>query len=75
MTRLVVGRDLQVVAETEAGIEMQGRARLRPGREVEVARASADGADMMRRASVESWRVVRADSSGVVFQGWCQWLE
>jgi hypothetical protein len=70
--RLVIGRDLQLLSETDEGVEVEGRARLRPGRDIELVRGA--GPPQVRRAVLSSWRVVRIAPDGVVFRGFCQWI-
>jgi hypothetical protein len=73
--RLAVGRDLLVITEQDDGVEVEGRARLRPGRDVELVYGPVPGAlPLMRRACVHTWRVVRVGRDGVLFRGFCRWV-
>ena len=71
--RLAIGRDLLLVSENDEGVEVEGRTRLRPGRDIELARGALDNGMVVRRAVVFSWRVVRVESGGVLFRGFCRW--
>jgi len=63
--RLYVGRDLHVTAEVADGIELEGRARLRPGLIVDLVwPAGASTSGRVRRARVWSWSVVRLGRDG-----------
>jgi len=73
--RLVLGRDLVLIAENEEGIEVEGCARLRPGRDVEIVPpVGAPRAGEARRAVVHAWCVVRLGADGIRFRGVCRWL-
>ena len=73
--RLLLGHDLVLIREDEQGIEVEGRARLRPGRDVEIVRpeGAPRGGDA-RRAMVHTWRVARLGHEGTLFRGICRWL-
>ena len=73
--RLSIGRDLQLVAENDEGVEVEGRARLRPGRDIELARGTlGDCTPDVRRAVVHSWRVARIGRDDVLYRGFCRWV-
>jgi len=73
-TRLVIGRDLVLVSESDEGLELEGRARLRPGREVDVARGpDRAGQGDVRRLLIVSWRVARVGPAGILFRGFGRW--
>jgi hypothetical protein len=72
--RMYVGRDLHVTAELADGVDLEGRARLRPGLIVDLvwpAGPSAGG--RVRRARVWSWTVVRLGRDGPHYRGHCHW--
>jgi hypothetical protein len=71
--RIFLGPNLMVVRETDDGVELEGRSRLRPGREVDLVYPPAAGGQPVRRAAVLSWRVARVGAAGVVFRGECRW--
>ncbi len=69
-----LGRGLSLVAIDEDGVELEGTRRLSPGRVIllfGVAPAPARG----RRAYVSSWRVVQPGSGGLLYRGYCEWVD
>lgn len=74
-TRVWLGRDAYLVAQRPDGLELEGRARLRPGYIVEII-GFGDGAGGSRRqAVVWSWALKRVGSAGHVYRGFCRWQE
>ena len=72
--RLYVGRDLHVTAELADGIDLEGRARLRPGLIVDLVwPAGSSAASRVRRARVWSWTVAGLGRDGPVYRGHCHW--
>lgn len=73
-TRVLVGRDVEVLRETAHGLELAGRLRLRPGQEIEL--VGGQGSNLgtsARLMTVWSWRIVGAGSTGLTYRGLCQW--
>ena len=71
--RVLLGRDLQIVAQRADAIELEGAIRLRPGREVDLILRTAE-AVVIRRAVVWQWAVATVGSGGPVFRGVCGWV-
>jgi hypothetical protein len=69
--RLVIGRDADVIRETEDGLELHGRVRLRPGFVVEV--APRPGGRTARSMLVWTWRLRAVGSDGPIYRGLCRW--
>jgi hypothetical protein len=81
-SRILIGRDVNVVREAPDGLDLAGRVRLRPGHAVEVVfAAEALGQRVSRRAFVCSWAVVSLGSTGgtgskgPLYRGFCRWDE
>jgi hypothetical protein len=72
-SRVIVGRDVDVIRELPDGVELMGRARLRPGFPIEIAHG-VNGATAPRGAAVVwSWRIRCLGSGGPIFRGECRW--
>jgi hypothetical protein len=71
-TRVVVGRDVEVVRETEDGVELAGRVRLRPGHLVELIGASHSNLGDPRLLTVHCWRVRSVGRDGITYCGRCR---
>jgi len=72
--RIRVGLDVDVVRETAHGLDLEGRARLRPGQPIEIVLPRAGGGGWTsRRAEVWSWVVYALGSGGPVYRGFCRW--
>ena len=69
--RVCVGRDVRVLAEVTAGIEIEGETRLRPGHPVEIVQPGL--ANRTRTAVVWTWHVARVGSGGPTYRGFCRW--
>jgi hypothetical protein len=69
--RVCVGRDVRVLAEVTAGIEIEGETRLRPGHPVEIVQPGP--ANLTRTAVVWTWHVARVGSGGPTYRGFCRW--
>jgi hypothetical protein len=81
-SRVLVGRDVNVVRELTDGVDLAGRVRLRPGHLVDVTYPpEAHGPRVSRRALVWSWAIVALSSPGAVgnpgplYRGICRWDE
>ena len=72
-SRLVIGRDAEVIRETDDGVEVEARVRLRPGFVIEVAPRVAGGAGRSGAALVWSWRLLAVGSAGPTYRGICRW--
>ena len=70
--RIVVGRDLRVMAELEGGVDLEGRARLRPGLIVDLVWPSGSR-PKMRRVRVWTWSIARLGRDGPLYRGHCRW--
>ena len=68
-----VGRDVDVIREFPDGIELFGRARLRPGFRIEILPAVGAPSNAGRPAVVWSWRIRCLGSGGPIFRGECRW--
>lgn len=74
MQRVAIGRDVNAILEREDGIELEGRARLRPGHDVDIVMVSTHAASpTVRRAVVWCWYVKRLGRDGPIFRGVCHW--
>jgi hypothetical protein len=71
--RLVVGRDARVLQETDDGMDLVSRLRLRPGYLVDVVLDRPGVAGTRRLALVWTWRLLAAGSDGPFFRGTCRW--
>jgi hypothetical protein len=72
--RIYLGRDLRVMEELEDGLDLEGRARLRPGLIVDLVwPAGVSSSSRVRRARVWSWSVVRLGRDGPHYRGQCRW--
>jgi hypothetical protein len=72
--RVHVGRDLHVTEELTDGIDLEGRARLRPGLLVDLVWPSfSSSPGRVKRARVWSWSVVRLGRDGPHYRGHCRW--
>ena len=69
--RLRLGRQIGLLCETDDGVDIEGRVRLRPGQLVELVVEDADRP--ARRARVVSWSVKRLGKDGPTYHGHCQW--
>lgn len=69
-----IGRELTVLAEGERGVELEGTRRLTPGREI-VVFGMAPAPSRGRRAFVTTWWVVRMGRGGLVYRGYCEWVD
>lgn len=75
MTRVFIGRDVDVTRETHRGVELTGRLRLRPGFIVDLVPVRpCREPSAVRRALVESWKIRSLGSDGPVYRGFCRWL-
>jgi hypothetical protein len=72
-SKLVLGRDADVVRETTDGLELDGRVRLRPGFVVEVLPRLGERALPCRVALVWTWRLRAVGSNGPIYRGICRW--
>lgn len=68
-----VGRDVALVHDDAAGVEVEGPRRLPPGRVVRLTGMAATGTDG-RLAIVTRWRVTHIGNSGPFYRGYCEWL-
>jgi hypothetical protein len=71
--RICIGRDVRILAERDADVELEGRARLRPGRPVQIAVWAEQRPFTFRHAMVESWYVAAVGRDGPAFRGVCRW--
>ena len=72
--RVQVGRDVNVLAEDDDLIRLEGLCRLRPGHPVViVSPASDDRPALTRTAMVWTWTMVRRGSGRPVYEGTCRW--
>jgi hypothetical protein len=74
MTRVFLGRDVEVVRETREGLELTGTMRLRPGFMVDLVavRTSAEVPEP-RRAFVALWKIRSLGRNGPTYRGFCRW--
>jgi len=70
---LVLGRDADLIRETEGGIEIVSRVRLRPGFMVLVISPTGIGQPRSRSALVTSWWIRAVGSDGTTYRGFCRW--
>jgi hypothetical protein len=74
MTRVFLGRDVEVVRETREGLELTGRMRLRPGFMVDlVSVRTATEVSEPRRALVTLWKIRSLGRNGPTYRGFCRW--
>jgi len=72
--RILIGRDVRLLEQTDEGIDLEGPTRLRPGQMVDLILPDAAGRPAPgRRAEVLTWFVVRLGSGGPTFAGHCSW--
>ena len=73
--RVLVGRDVRIVAERADGPELEGTSRLAPGRAVELVLTGAEGQvpEVVKPAIVWSWYVIRIGRAGTTYRGRCCW--
>ena len=72
--RVQIGRDVQLLEQSDEGIDLEGPTRLRPGQLVDLVLPDASGRPSVgRRAEVLTWFVVRLGSGGPTFAGHCTW--
>ena len=75
MTRVFIGRDVDITRETQTGVELTGRLRLRPGFIVDLVPVRpGHQTSGVRRAFVESWKIRSLGSHGPTYRGFCRWL-
>lgn len=72
--RYQVGRDLVLLRNDGAGVEVEGTTRLSPGRVVRLMGVPGAGA-AGRPAVVLTWRITRLGRGGLVYRGYCEWIE
>ena len=72
--RVLVGRDVRLLEQTDEGIDLEGPTRLRPGQMVDLILPGEAGRPVIgRRAEVLTWFVVQLGSNGPTFAGHCSW--
>ena len=70
---VVLGRDAEVLQETQLGIELVGRVRLRPGFMVHLISPAGTSRSALRSALVVSWWIRAMGSDGTTYRGFCRW--
>jgi len=71
---IVLGRDAEVLHETQVGIELISRRRLRPGFMVHLSSAvDPSRRPGSRAALVVSWWIRAVGSDGTTYRGFCRW--
>jgi hypothetical protein len=71
--RVFVGRDVELIRETQDGVELDGRIRLRPGFVVELIPIREGQGPARGTALVWSWRIRALGSRGPLYRGLCRW--
>lgn len=72
-SRVIVGRDVDVVREAAEDIELVGRVRLRPGFVIEIVPGAGTPRGQVRPALVWSWRIRVLGRFGPIYRGMCRW--
>lgn len=72
--RLRIGRDVEVVARSHGGVDVEGAIRLRPGQSVDLIEPDIGvHRGEVRRAYVTSWFIARLGRDGPTYGGHCAW--
>jgi len=72
-SRVVLGRDVDVVRQTKDGLELDGYIRLRPGFVVELVAGGGGPRWPGGIAIVWSWRLRALGRRGPIYRGECRW--
>jgi len=70
LSRVVVGRDVELVRELPDGVDLMGRIRLRPGSPIELWEPTPGA---RRKAMVWSWSIANLGNDAPLYRGTCHW--
>lgn len=73
LSRVLVGRDVDVVRQADEDVELVGKVRLRPGFVIEIVPGAGDRSMQGRTALVCSWRIRVLGRFGPIYRGVCRW--
>jgi len=72
-SRVLVGRDVDVVRQADEDVELVGKVRLRPGFLIEIVSGARGSAVRGGPAIVCSWRIRVLGRFGPIYRGVCRW--
>ena len=74
LSRVLVGRDVDVVSQGDQDVELVGKVRLRPGFVIEIVPGRPGSAVKGGPALVLSWRIRVLGRFGPIYRGMCRWF-